>query len=178
MTPSMRTSGRPFKVTTRITRMMGGSEPPTSRNRVCRGPLLLRLNFSSKPLGVLLSPPMFTCTLWSAFRTASGTGTGTTGPIISVRWTPLSIGGSWNALGKRDAEPPAQALQQLLGPHGPVCVADAPEGFGIAEILLGDVVQALALRDHVLAQEREALGRRQEAADQVGDHPMVRGFQR
>src|SRR3954452_17045437 len=101
--------------------------------------------------------------------TDRGAGTGTAGPIISVRWTPLSIGHPRDAFRQRDAQPAADGFGQFVGTHRAVGVTDPPELLGVVEIPRGDVVQPLALLDHMLLQQRVALRPRHETAPQVDD---------
>src|SRR5918911_893851 len=91
--------------------------------------------------------------------TTRGAGTGTAGPISSVRWTPSSIRGSGDALRQGDADARADPGGELVGLQGGVGVGQAPELFRVAQDLGGDVVEALALRHHVEAQGGEQLRR-------------------
>ena len=62
---------------------------PASRNKVCSGEWVLRVKVSWNPLG---SPAAtVTDTSVSASSTTCGTGMGITGPIIKVRYKPLSM---------------------------------------------------------------------------------------
>ena len=83
ITPSMMTSGVPLTVTIRITRSTGGIEPPASRKIVCSGERLLSVKVSWKPLRCPAAT--VTSTPVRQSRISLGTGTGTTGPAISVR---------------------------------------------------------------------------------------------
>jgi hypothetical protein len=49
--------------------------------------------------------------------------------------------------------------------------------FRIAEILSGDIVQTLVLRNCVFSQQREPLGGRHEAPANVNNLSTVRGFE-
>src|SRR5262249_20080128 len=114
----------------------------------------------------------------SASITDCGAGIGTAGPIISVRCTPLSIGRSRYAFRQRDAQPPPYDLRQLVGPHGAIGVADAPELLRIVEVMGGDVIETLVLLHHVLLQKREALRRRHEAAPEIDNGDAGSVFER
>ena len=73
----------PTVTITTTRRMLMGAAPAVSRKSVSSGERLLMLNCSWNTLG----PVSFTVmsTLCSASRTKRGAGTGTAGPIISVR---------------------------------------------------------------------------------------------
>src|SRR5215211_4150306 len=111
-----------------MTRMNGGIAPPESRKMVCNGERLLSVNASSKPLEV--SPEVVvTVTLVNASSATCGTGTGTAGPTISVRLTPLSTGHSRYAFWQGDPQPPANRFGQFVRAHRAVRIAHAPELF-------------------------------------------------
>ena len=63
---------------------------------------------------------------------------------------------------------------KFVRPNCPVGVADSPELLRVAEILRGNVVEALAFGHGVFLQQREILRRRNEAPPQVGDLGSVR----
>src|SRR5215217_6302706 len=165
MTPSTRTVGVPPTVTVRMTRRNNSGAPPVMRNSVCRGDLLLSPNVSWNTVGPVSL--VVTSTLASESITTCGAGTGTTGPIIKDRWTPSTIGCPRDALRKRDAQPPADGLGQLVGPHGAVGVAHAPELLGITEVRRGDPIEPVTFGHDVLGEEGEPLGRRHEPAPDV-----------
>ena len=89
ITPSIRTLVCPVTVTAITTRTSGMEAPAPTRNRVCSGDCTLILNTSSKPLVPVALLMTFTDS--RASRTSEETGTGTAGPIIKVRFTPLNI---------------------------------------------------------------------------------------
>src|SRR5215831_19181413 len=171
MTPSISTSGVPLTVATITTRISGIGAPAEARNRVWSGEPVLTVKVSWNPPGP--SPPVFTVTAVSASSTSRGTGNGTAGPIISVSWTPSTIARSRDPFGQRDAQHTADALGQLGRPHHRVRVAQPPRLLRVAEILRRERVGPLALGDHVLAEQREPVRRRDEAATQVDDRPAV-----
>src|SRR5262245_32865244 len=143
------------------------------------GDFLLTAKVSWKPLRSL---PLVTCTLVSESITDCGAGMGTAGPINSVRWIPLCTGRCScgcvlrsahrrrrHAFGQRDAQTAPDFLGELVRPHGTIGVADAPELLRVVEIARRDVVETIALRDHVLLQQRETFRRRHEAAPEIDD---------
>src|ERR1051326_2885510 len=142
---------------------------------VSSGDFLLTAKVSWKPLRSL---PFVTCTLVSASMTERGGGTGTAGPISTVRCTPLSIGHPRDAFRQGDAQPPSDRLGQLVGAHGAIGVADAPELLGVVEIARRDVVDALALGDRMFLQQREAFRRRHEAPAQINESDARRVLER
>src|SRR5215472_3962265 len=155
MKPSIRTSGVPLIVAINMTRTSGIGEPPLTRNSVCSGELLLSVKDSSKTLGVAGPEFDVTLTLVRASRITCGTGTATTGPIISVRWTPLSTcNWSWYAFRQGNVDRAAHDFE-FFGNRHTVRVAQAPELFGIAEKTCGHVIEPVALHHDVLPQERE-----------------------
>src|SRR6516164_1298893 len=134
---------------------------------VSSGDFLLTAKVSWKPLRSLL---LVTWTLVSASVTGLGAGMGTTGPIISVRWIPLSI--QWHsryAFGQRDAEHTADCGGEIVGAHRAIGVAYAPELQRIVHVCRSYVVEAIALRDGMHLQQREALRLWYKAAIQVDD---------
>src|SRR5688500_8653023 len=167
ITPSTSTCGVPLMVATMTTRTSGIGLPPESRKRVCSGDEVFNVNCNWKTLG--RSSLVVTVTEVSASSTSRGTGIGTTGPIIRVRWMPLSIGRSRDALRQGDAQPAARGLGQFLGTHRAIGVADAPKELWIAQVVRGDLVQSLTRGDGVLLEQCEALRGRHDAAAQVGD---------
>ena len=76
-------------MTATTTRTSGSDAPPDSRNRVCSGEVMSILKTSSKPL--VPTALLMTFTESSASSTAADTGTGSAGPIIKVRFTPLTL---------------------------------------------------------------------------------------
>src|SRR5262249_38261812 len=156
--PSMSTAGDPFTTAVMITRTIATAGPicGSSRSSVLSVDLLPRENVSWKPLGA--SVLCVTSTDCRASITSCGTGSGTTGPIIRLRWTFLSIRRPRHAFGKRDADARARRLGQLLGTQDAVRVAEPPELLGIAQELRGQGVGPFALHDHVLLEHVEALG--------------------
>src|SRR5581483_8000737 len=172
MTPSISTWGRPLIVATSRTRTSGMLAPPASKNSVCNGELVVRVNCNWKTLGPWSG--VVTCTWVSASRMSAETGTGTAGPIIKVRCTPLSTRRPRNAFRQGDAELPARRLGQLFRADRPVRVADAPELLRVADIARGQVVQPVAARHRVLLQQGEALRLGHEPPPEVGDRLAVR----
>src|SRR5277367_4326010 len=169
MNPSISTSGMPLIVAISITRTSGMGDPPLTRNSVCRGDALLSVKESSKTLGVAGPEFEVTLTLVSASRITCGTGTATTGPIINVRWIPLSTGDwSWNSLRQRDVYGATRHLQ-LRRSHHSVRVAEPPVLFGIAQKAGGQVVEAVALHHDVLLQQCKIVRVRQHAPVKVRD---------
>ena len=100
---------------------------------------------SWKPLRSL---PLVTCTLTSASTTDCGAG---------------------DAFGQRDAQTPSNRLGQLRRAQRAVGVAQTPELFRVAEVMRGDVIEPLALRDGVLLQQLEAFRLRHEATPEIDD---------
>src|SRR3954452_25082572 len=87
---------------------------------------------------------------------------------------PLSIGlHSGDPFGQRNPDMAADCVGQVVGSHGGVRVAHAPELLGIAEVLGGDVVESLALANDVLLQRDKALRRRDDPAAEVLDRASV-----
>src|SRR5947207_3526320 len=109
-----------------------------------RGESLPTEKVSWKPLRSL---PLVTCTDCRACITTLGAGTGTAGPIISVRWTPLSIRRSGNSFGQRDPDLRARASGQLFWLQHGVWVRDTPVLLGVAEILVCDQIGAFSLQN-------------------------------
>src|SRR5829696_140544 len=140
ITPSTSTCGVPLTVAMITTRTSGIGLPPESRKRVCSGEEVFNVNCNWKTLGP--SSLVVTVTEVSASSTSRGTGMGTAGPIIRVRWTPLSIGRPRDAFRQGDAQPAAGSLDQFFWPHRAIGVADAPEELWIAQVVRGDLVQA------------------------------------
>src|SRR6188768_712523 len=171
--PSINTFGVPLIVTTMMTRTNGMPAPPERRNKVCSGERLGIVKFSSKPL--CESPEAaFTWMLVNASSTSRGTGTGTPGPIISVRWMGPGLAmARLNPRRQRDTDLAPDHIRELVRTQHAVRVAQAPELLRIAEIARRDVVEAVALGDGVLLQEREALRQRHEAAAHIDDRPAV-----
>ena len=89
ITPSMSTVVWPLTVTAITTRTRGIDKPAPTRNRVCSGDWVLILNTSSNPLVPVAL--LITFTESRALMTSRGTGTGSMGPIIRVRLTPLKL---------------------------------------------------------------------------------------
>src|SRR5215213_3284346 len=174
ITPSISTSDAPLTVTAMTTRTSGMDAPALNMKTVCRGERALTEKVNWKALGP--SVLFVTCTPVNAFSTSSETGTGTAGPIIRVRCTPLAIGASRYSVGQGYSQPPAHPLGELSRLHGRVRVAQSPEKLRIAKIMSRDIVEAVALSDRVLLKEGEALGRRDEAAAEVDDRAAVRGL--
>src|SRR5438445_1216363 len=177
MKPSISTSGVPLIVAMRITRTSGIGEPPLIRKSVWSGELLLSVNDNSKTLGVAGPEFEVTLTLVSASRITWGTGTATTGPIIKVRWIPLSTSNrSWNSFGQSNVDCTAHNLE-LFGNHDAVGVAQAPELRGVAEETRGDVVKSGSLHDDVTLQQGEVSWVGQHAATEIGDRFASRSDQ-
>jgi hypothetical protein len=84
-TPSMRTSGMPLIVATRITRMNGTIPPPASKKIVCSGESFESEKSSLNALCAPSSDETVISTLCSASSATCGTGTGMTGPASRVR---------------------------------------------------------------------------------------------
>src|SRR5262245_39443241 len=155
------------------TRTMGILAPPVRRNTVCRGERLLSVKVNSNPL--CASPEVVaTCTLVSASSTSWDTGTGIAGPIIKVRWMPLSIGRSWYSFRQRDTQPAAGSFGQLIGTDRRIGVAQPPELLRVAEVLHGEQVQSIALCDGVFLQYGEPFRGRDEAAAQIRNGLSIR----
>src|SRR5882672_4236533 len=130
------------------TRTSGICAPPVNRKRVASGERLSTVNFSWNTLG----PSVFavTSTLVRASRTDFDTGSGTAGPIMSVRLIPLSILRSRYSLWQTNTKHPANRGDQVLRTHRSIRVGDSPEQFRIADILRGDHIQSFSLRNAVL----------------------------
>src|ERR1700740_1385762 len=178
MKPSMRTSGAPLIVAIRITRRSGMGEPPLIKKRVWSGELLLRVKESSNTLGVAGPEFEVTLTLVSASRITCGTGTATTGPIINVRWIPLSTSHwSWDSLRQSNFDGAARHFE-FFRHHDAIRVAKAPELFRIAKKTCCDVVEAIALHNDILPQHCEICRIGQHAAAKIGDGLAARNSQR
>src|SRR5262249_46215867 len=157
--------------TTTTTRTSGTGTPPATRNSVCSGERVLRVNDNWKTLGP--SADVVTCTCVSASRMSCETGSGTAGPIISVRGTPVSIRRPPDALGQGDEHPATDGLDQLVGAERGVRVAQPPEQLGVAQVPGGQVVEPVPLCNRVLLDHGEPLRRRDEAAPEEHDQPAV-----
>src|SRR5215469_6840341 len=103
---------------------------------VCSADCLSMVNFSWRTLGP--SVLLVTSTLVSASRTDFDTGSGTAGPIINVRLIPLSILHSWYSLRQADAKNDTDDCREVLRPHRPIRIRNAPEQFRITQILRRD----------------------------------------
>src|SRR6187455_1577000 len=156
MTPSMSTVVSPPNVTEMTTRRIGIDEPPVRRNSVCSGERFEMRNVISKPLCV--SPELdSTFTSCTASSTARGTGTATTGPIMSCRRTGSAIARPRDSLGKRDAQAAADGVGKVARVDDAVRVGEAPPHLRVAEVPRGEHVAAVALDDAHLVEEREPL---------------------
>src|SRR5438105_1800790 len=123
-----------------------------------------------------LSLPLVTCTLVSASVTALGTGTGTSGPIMIVRWIPLSIRYSRDSFRQGDMQCAPCSFGQLFGTHGCIGIGDAPEGLGITYVFGRNIVQTLTLADDVQLQQGKAVRGWQKTAAQINGHPAIHHF--
>src|SRR5437763_15578590 len=143
MTPSIKTSARPFTVTTMTTLTSGMARPLDNRKRVCSFERLLSVNWSWKPLPVSLF--VVTVTDVSASSISCETGTGTIGPTISVRLIGLlGIWGCRDSFRQSDAQRASEDLGQFLWSHCCVRVADLPESFRIADEFCGEIIEPIA----------------------------------
>src|SRR4051812_45739200 len=133
------------------------------------------LNVTWNPLR---SFPLVTEMDCRACITTLGAGTGTAGPISSVRWTPLSIRRSGDPLRQRDADAGPRPLGQLLRAQRAVGVAQAPELLRVPQVLVGHQVRPFALLDDVLGQRGEPLRTRDEPPPQVRDAGAVLKLER
>src|SRR5512134_93454 len=181
ITPSKSGCGWPLSVTTSITRNGGVPTevlwPAAMMKMVLSSDFDENWKLSWKPLGDPAA--VVTVTLSSASMTTRGAGTGTTGPMSSVIWIPLaSIGRSGDAFGEGDPQCAPEGLDQLVGAHRAVRVADPPVLLRIAEMPRREVVEPVSGHDAMLDEEREALGGRHEAAPHVRDHRPVGQRQR
>src|SRR3712207_2934842 len=86
---------------------------------------------------------------------------------------PFTMLCSWYALGQRDSQVAPNLGGQVVGMHGVVGVADLPELLWVAEVARGHVVEPVALGHDMLLEQRESLGRRDEAPPQVGDRLAI-----
>src|SRR5215813_11305337 len=126
MSPSISTSGVPLTVSIKTTRTSGIGVPPAIRKSVCNTDLLLSVKTSSNTLGDRGPELTVTVTLVNESRIDWGTGTAITGPIITVRWIPLSIGRTRNSCWESDQELSADRLQ-IIRAHRAVGVAQSPK---------------------------------------------------
>ena len=109
----------------------------------------------------------------SASSTSCETGTGTTGPIMRVRWKPLSILCSGNVFRQGDANPAANRFEQFVRPDRAVGVAEPPELFRIAKIFGRDVIEPFTFGHGVLLKEGEILRRRYETPLEISDFRAI-----
>src|SRR5574337_1235302 len=72
----------------------------------------------------------------------------------------------------------ALGRRQILGPHGPVGVAEAPEERRVTQVLCRKVVQAVSLNDGVLLEHLKASRRRHKASLQIDDGTAPRQIKR
>src|SRR5688572_26807478 len=102
-------------------------------------------------------------TLCSASSTKRGAGTGTAGPIMSVRWMPFNMRGRLlgargrHALRQRDANHVAGSRGEIVRTQRAVGIAHAPELFRIANVAGGQDIEPLPFDDEVLVEESEVL---------------------
>src|SRR5438270_12556658 len=123
MTPSIKTSARPFTVTTMTTLTSGMGRPLDNRKRVCSFERLLSVNWSWKTLPISLF--VVTVTDVSASSISCETGTGTIGPTISVRLIGvLGIWGCRDSFRQSDAQRACEGFGPFLWLHFDVRVAD------------------------------------------------------
>src|SRR5260221_5043015 len=163
----MRTSTLPPTTTAMTTRTSGMGMPPPIRKRVCSGEFVESENVSWNPLAP--SVLFVTCTEASASMMSRPTGTGTPGPIISCsRYGTLDIRHSGHSLGKGDEQAPSDPGGQLVGTYAPVRIAETPEQLGVAKLTGGDLIEALALGHHVLADRGKPRRVGDEAAAEEG----------
>src|ERR1041384_4225300 len=101
---------------------------------------------------------------------------GTVGPIINVRYTPLSIRRPRYSFGQRYSKPAAQFFGLLLGPHPPLRITNSPELERVAKVSRGDVIDSLSLHHRVLLQRGEALRLRHKSTPEVGVSSAVTGL--
>src|SRR5688500_13589450 len=96
-----------------------------------------------------------TSALTSDSVSAVGAGTGTVGPISSVRWMPSSTVVTSSRLRERDAQAPLRSGGQVERAHRVVGVGDPPERLGRPERAGGQHIQPLALGDVDLGKQWE-----------------------
>src|ERR1700761_3430078 len=141
------------------TRTSGREVPAETRNRVCSGDWTLILNTSSKPLVPVAL--LMTLTESRASRTSADTGTGTAGPIISVRFTPVSMSSPARHAGRQRDHDEGTRLRGDVGwLDGQVGVAELPVRQRAAEQRGGDDVDPVALPDPVALENGEGGARR------------------
>src|SRR5215472_3226049 len=172
MTPSIKTCGRLLTVTTITTRSSTPGPPIASRNRVCSGERLLKVNDSWKALRSVAL--VVTSTEARASIRGFGAGSGTTGPASSVRYMPLAT----TASGYAGGYPRRQCYTQHLARFRSQCVrvrcrigvAQNPIQQRIAELGVRHIIDAVPLDRHILAQGRVLLGLRNDAPLQIAYH--------
>src|SRR6188474_2570706 len=169
--PSINTCGIPNTVAITITRVIIGSKYPAGSSVVCRIDFLPTANCSWKPLR---SVELVTCTLVRALTTSTGAGTGTAGPISSVRWMDLLIAACWNAFAKRDAQLRAWRLCELSWTDRTVGIGEPPPLFGVAEVTRAEVVETIVLPHGVRLHRCESIRRRDDPSRQIRDLVALR----
>src|ERR1051326_5998485 len=143
------------------TRVMTGSKKTAGNIVFSKGDCLLTANVNWKPL---VSFELVTCTLCNASMTACAAVTGTAGPLINDRSTPLSIRSSGNSFRQSDAQLAPDCLRQLFRSHRGIGIGNAPKHFRIIHVFGSDVVEALVLSHDVFEQQLEPFGGRHEPA--------------